>query len=535
MSTHAGPPPGPFKMPMYHDFVPEKIRPWIYVLFAFCFQFSGGMYMGALNEIIGEHSLKREDVLMCLYANLAGMAIYFPLLFRMKFRFTNKTLLLGATLVIAFCNFVTPHIKTLPLLWTVCFFSGCAKIQGTFECMSNIQLWITPKRNFAVFFPVLHIIILCSLQGSDLLTTWFVHHYHWHAMHWFIIGAMLTVALTVTLLTKHCRIMPKMPLYGIDWLGAILWGLLSLELVFIFNYGDFYDWFKSPVIRAVTGAALITGGVAIHRMLHIRHPYIEPSLWKAKHFRPILILIALVESIAVTEHVLEKIYYSAMQFSEYTVASTLNWCTMIGVILGSLFALFWLNKTQFSYYKLISIALGALTTYLAWFYFFISPDSNIELFYIPLVMRGFSSSILGAIFLLSLEELVPFLQYFQSLAIFNAIHMFLGGALGSALYATGMNYYMTDNISRYSTYVDSVAVNTSSFNMASFMSSFSTEMQIVSIKQLYGWVLYACIFTFLAFLLYDRPYIRKGLRRIPRWKAVGRKLKKASRIVTGIK
>ncbi len=208
---------------------------------------------------------------------------------------------------------------------------------------------------------------------------------------------------------------------------------------------------------------------------------------------------------------------------------------MVGVILGSLFSLFWLNKTQFSYYKLISIALGALTTYLVWFYFFISPDSNIELFYIPLVMRGFSSSILGAIFLLSLEELVPFLQYFQSLAIFNAIHMFLGGALGSALYATGMNYYMTDNISRYSTYVDSVVVNTANFNMASFMSSFSTGMQIVSIKQLYGWVLYACIFTFLAFLLYDRPYIRKGLRRIPRWKAVGRKLKKASRIVAGIK
>ena len=49
--------------------------------------------MGALNQMIGSMSLMREDILMCMYANLTGMAIYFPLLFRMKFRFTNKTLL----------------------------------------------------------------------------------------------------------------------------------------------------------------------------------------------------------------------------------------------------------------------------------------------------------------------------------------------------------------------------------------------------------------------------------------------------------
>ena len=83
-------------MPMFRSFVPERIRPWIYVFIAFTFQFSGGLYLGTLNQMMGETTLMREDLLMCLYANLAGMAIYFPLLFRMKFRFTNKTLLCGA-------------------------------------------------------------------------------------------------------------------------------------------------------------------------------------------------------------------------------------------------------------------------------------------------------------------------------------------------------------------------------------------------------------------------------------------------------
>ena len=72
--------PMPFSMPMFRSFVPERIRPWMYVFIAFTFQFSGGLYLGTLNQMMGETTLMREDLLMCLYANLAGMAIYFPLL-----------------------------------------------------------------------------------------------------------------------------------------------------------------------------------------------------------------------------------------------------------------------------------------------------------------------------------------------------------------------------------------------------------------------------------------------------------------------
>ena len=93
-----------FAMPMYHDFVPKWIRPWIYVVLAFCFQLSNGMYLGAMNNIVGEWGIMREDVQMCLYATLIGMALYFPVLFRMKFRFSNRLLLMTSAAVIVVCN-----------------------------------------------------------------------------------------------------------------------------------------------------------------------------------------------------------------------------------------------------------------------------------------------------------------------------------------------------------------------------------------------------------------------------------------------
>ena len=89
----------------------------------------------------------------------------------MKFRFTNKTLLSAAAAGVLACNLAAPHVTVLPLLWAICFVEGICKIQGTFECMSNIQLWMTPKRDFTIFFPMLHIVILGSMQVSDLLAT----------------------------------------------------------------------------------------------------------------------------------------------------------------------------------------------------------------------------------------------------------------------------------------------------------------------------------------------------------------------------
>ena len=63
---------GPFTMLMFRNFVPRKLQPWIYVFMAVTFQLSGGLYLGTLNQMVGETTLMREDLLMCLYANLAG-------------------------------------------------------------------------------------------------------------------------------------------------------------------------------------------------------------------------------------------------------------------------------------------------------------------------------------------------------------------------------------------------------------------------------------------------------------------------------
>lgn len=517
---------GPFTMPMFRAFVPRQIQPWIYLFFAVTFQLSGGLYLGTLNQMIGETTLMREDLLMCLYCNLAGMAIYFPVLFRMKFRFTNKTLLIAAATGVLFCNLLAPYITCLPLLWAVCFIEGICKIQGTFECMSNIQLWMTPQRDFTVFFPWLHIVILGSMQLADILSTSFMYYYHWSYMHLFIAGLMLVDLLILYTCTRHFRIIKKFPLFGIDWLGAVLWATLLLEVAYLFDYGDWYDWWNSPVIRRLSVAIIITFCISLGRMLTIRHPYFEPKMWTYRYLFPILILITLVEAFLATEHVLEEIFCSEVMDYEEMVSVRLNWFVLIGIIAGCLFAYWWMHVKRFNYLRLIIVGILGLIGYLSGYYFLLTTEIPISELYLPSIFRGFAYAILSATFMVCLEEIMTFQHFFQALSVFNMLHMVVGGVLGAALYTQGFSYYVTDNMARYGASVDRVAVSQSTFQIGHFIEDFVQKMMEISLKQLYGWTLYACILLLLLFLIYDAP-IRRELKPMPSWRSLRKEVAKA--------
>ena len=66
---------GPFSIPAIRDFVPSKLRPWIIIAFVIVFQFSGGLYLAAVNEMVGSTALMQEDIMMAGYASMVGMGL----------------------------------------------------------------------------------------------------------------------------------------------------------------------------------------------------------------------------------------------------------------------------------------------------------------------------------------------------------------------------------------------------------------------------------------------------------------------------
>lgn len=518
----AGGPPMTFAMPMYHDFVPKWIRPWIYVVLAFCFQLSNGMYLGAMNNIVGEWGIMREDVQMCLYATLIGMALYFPVLFRMKFRFSNKLLLMTAAAVIVVCNLLATFRIPLPLLWALCVVCGMAKIQGTFECMSTIQLWMTPKRDFGVFFPILHIILLCSIELAGYLAAWFAFDMHWTYMHWLVMALMLVVLLVQALLTRPFHAMPQIvPLKGIDWMGALLWCALWLQVAWLLNYGDWLDWWHSPDFRLVTGTMLITLAVCLQRMMHHPKPYIEPAMWTYHNVVPVILLIGVVEALFSCEHVLEMVYYEeVMHYADHTYEALNQW-SLPGIVAGCLFSIGWLKLMRWNVYKLIALALVAFCIYAGGFYVLVDSNISIEQLRIPILWRGFSYAVLCISFMWCLHAIMSFEHFFQALSVFNVLHMFVGGLVGAALHGRGMKYYVADGFTRCSGYVDSVRLSVRAVDFPQMMNGIVEGFLAQSVKILFGWTLIAGLFFAALMLLWDIPMVRHQVKHIPAWPVVG--------------
>ena len=359
---------------------------------------------------------------------------------------------------------------------------------------------MSPTRDFTVFFPMLHIIILGSMQLSDLLATYLMYYYHWDYMQLFICGIMMVDLLILTVCTRHFRMFKKFPLFGM----AILWAALALEITFVFNYGDYYDWWNSPVIRMVSISAAVTFLFCLGRMFSIRHPYLEPKMWTYRYLAPILVLVALVEMLLATEHVLEETFLEGVMHYGTMTGVQLDWPVLAGCLTGCLFSYWWMHVKHFNYLRLIIIGLAGVICYLLGYYFTVSSDIHI-------------SAVLSVTFLTCAEEIMSFQHFFQSLAVFQMLHMVMGGVIGAAIYTRGLKYYIPDNMARYGAAIDNVAAN--GMSIPHFMDAFMSQMTEISIKQMYGWAVYACIFLFLLFLLYDAP-IRRELKQIPSWQKI---------------
>lgn len=495
---------GPFAMPMMNGFVPRAIQPWIYLLFAFLFQLSSGTYGGAVAHIMGDTTMMREDVLMIVLCGVVGVNMPFPFLFRFKFRFTNRNLLFNAAVAIAACNILSTMTESIPVLCFLSYVAGFFKLCGTFECMSNIQLWMTPKRDFAIFFPLLYCIVL----GNMSLSPWFTIHItyifqDYQTMQFIMAGIMFAVALLVRLLTHDFRFMHPLPLVSLDWLGCIVWSSLMIEVIFLFNYGEYYDWWNGKVWRTVAYFVPVTLYVCIQRMRHIRHAYIDRDAWKYKGLIPLLGLFVLVELVSSTPKVLQSSYTGIVLHFGTLSLSVLYLYEWVGTLVGCLSVLVWIKVLRQPFTRLLTIGSIALLAYEVMLYFIVCPGVNIEQLYLPTLCRTFGVAIFFTALTIYLEEMMPFQHFFMGLTMMGFVRNGVVETVCSGVYSFALRRHIADNLSRGIPYD-------------------SMQAMMISLKQLFGVTCIIATVVVFAFLLWDIQPVRTKLKKIPLWRVVGR-------------
>lgn len=519
---------GPFDIPDVPNFVPRRLKPWLFIFFVLIIQFSGGVYLAAASDMVGTTALMQEDILMAGYASLIGMSINFAVMFRIKFRFSNRTQLLASCMVLIAANMICAHTSSVPLLVATCFIAGWFRMQATFACNSTIQLWLTPVRDMSVFFCYVYIVVDSVIQLSGIATIYTAFFSQWEYMHWIMTALLALMMVMVMILVKPVRGPMFIPLLGIDWIGALLWAGFMLCFTFICVYGNYFDWWDAVVMRQAALLGLLCLGINLWRASFLHHPYITfPAMRNRNVVRATGIYLVFFTLIA-TEHVFEHTYAANILGFDETNLIDLNWYVFAGIVVGCAFTYLTFARRKWRYKTMTAIGFSLATVYLAYFYFFIDYGVEKEMLFIPLFFRGAASVIISIIFLTSIVQSgLPFQVFPQALTINGFTGAVMGAVFGPAVVGELLRHIMAKNASLIGavfTYANPDAVH---IPLGQLCAMVQTQALVVSMKEIYGWLLIVAIISLLVILMSYGPLRPAAI--FPKWKTIRRTFRRLVR------
>lgn len=514
-------PAGRFDIPDVPDFVPRRLKPWIFILFVLIVQFSGGVYLAAATAMAGTTALMQEDILMAGYASLVGMAVNFAVMFRIKFRFSNRTALLACCIVLLAANCVCANTDSVPVLVATCFVAGWFRMQATFQCNSTIQLWITPVRDMAVFFCYVYIVVDGVIQLCGIASVYTAFHGVWQNFHLVMGGLLALMMAMILLLVRPVRSPMFIPLLGIDWIGAALWAVFMLSFTFICVYGNYFDWWEAPEICGAGALALVSLVINLWRATFLHHPYISLRAMKNRNVIRATAVYLVFFTCMATEHVFEHSYAATVLGFDDTNLIDLNWYVLAGIIVGCAFTYFTFARRKWRYKTMTAIGFAFAAAYLAWFYFTIDYGVEKEMLFLPLFLRGAGAVIISIVFLTSIVQSgLPFRVFPEALTLNGFTGAVMGATFGPAIVGEALRHIMASNAALLGAEANDFVPEIVAMPVGQLMGLVQVQALVVSMKEIYGWLLIVALVSLAAILLSYSPVRPSAI--FPKWSTIRR-------------
>lgn len=303
------------------------------------------------------------------------------------------------------------------------------------------------------------------------------------------IGMLMVVWICVMCLTRTIRLGKKIPLYGIDWIGLLLWTVMLFAIVFICIYGDFYDWLDSVQIRSCIVIAVVSLLININRMTSIRHPYIDPQVFRYKKFPVVLFLFLMLCLFLTTSSVLQNAFMTSILQYDTLNAISLNWCVFAGILAGAGIVFFRQAVLKEGYKLLISVGFTLIVMYQYYMYFLlIYPDLNIESLYLPNFLKGIGHGVLYISQTIYVAKHIPFKHFFQSLCVLSFIRTSIATPLGAAILNRWMKHLQRDNWGLLSRNMDNLHKWMPDVSLMQLYEEVNPQTMLTSLKELFGWI-----------------------------------------------
>jgi hypothetical protein len=504
------------QLKMFEDYIPHRARFWSIVMFAIFYQFVGGVYIASLAQMVGELSWLSEDVNMAMYCALIGLNMIFPMLFRWKFGLYTRQLFFIASAMVIVCSIAATYVTIPEVMWVICLIAGYFKMLGMFGCMSTIQLCLTPTRNFAVFLPVIYVLVSGSVQLSGFMAAYVTYYFNWRMMNIVIVVMMLIIEAITYFCMKHDhRSGPPIPLKGIDWVGQVLWIVLCMVGAWIFTFGEHYDWWDSIEIWRATWifiALLII--VLAYSAYKKEAAYIDLKAFAYPQTWTVILILLGFAIMSGSIHVLQPIYLTSILNYDILNEVTLNIPEFFGIIMGAILGYFVLIRWRYGVKHYMFLTFFMATYYVLSMYFICDTATDKETMYLAVFAFGMAEVMADTIATYYLSQTIPFKHFFMNLTIIGFVRCGVGTAAGAAIVQRLFHWSCSKNMMVAS---ESLSLNNVSDTV---MTYFSQQGMLMALKESYGWLIFVGVIM-LTFILLSN-YRTTIMHFVPRMVAVSR-------------
>lgn len=506
---------------MYHDWVPRRVRVWMLFAFGFLYQYAGSINLSSMNQMVSEISFLSEDVQMAGYCMIAGITVCFPVMYRLKFALYSRQMFFIAGIGLMFCTAITMSVNVPWIVWGASFVAGFFKMMGMFGCTSNFRLCITPSRNYNVFFPAVYFMVVGGTYLSGLTTAYLTYYGNWRLMNYFIIALMMIhVALVYFMMKPDHRPGPYMSLKGLDVLGLFLWSGFLISGMWLFCYGEHYEWWRGSQIWVASLITAIFFVLAWCRSKFHNKPYLDMKIFTFSAVWKIIIWLFVAGILQSAPRLLQSIYVSAVLGYDSLNVISLNYPIMYGVVLGAMLAFYTRVKWGWNTKQYLVFSFGMLTFYIAAMYFLIDGDTNKEAFYIPLVAVGISEVMIGSITNVYLSQSLPFSYFFAGLCAVGFSRCGIGNTAGAAIVQRLYNWSSVKNSINAADNIDGAILPFDMPSWSETIAEVSRQSVMISLKECYGYLVIFGIVIILLIMM--STYRNKVTRVIPKMVAIRR-------------
>jgi MFS transporter, DHA2 family, multidrug resistance protein len=485
---------------LFYKWVPVWIKLLVAFLILFTVFIGNGIFLGNITEMYNDLGEYVEPFTQASNALYIGMGLGLMFVFRLKQRFSSKTLLIYGLLMMVIMHLICATTKNTSLMVAACFVLGFTKIAALIE-VYFVWIFIWSKEGErSRFYPFIYGTALIGVFFITWLTTNSAYTSNWRYAYLSVIIMLLFCILLTLIFVENHPLKKRIPLYQIDWIGLILLASLMLIFDYVVVYAKVENWLESSKIIGALFCSVIIVLLFVRREIRIKRPLFDVSIFRIPNFRLGLLYFILLGIFVPSTF--QSSFTSGVLHYEQLRNSELNLYIIPGVIVGAVVCFFWYLK-KIDEQLLICIGFFGFVCYHLILYNSFANDFNFYDFILPSLIKGFSMTTLYiAIGLYTTNEL-PMHLTLNAGGMMILIRSFVGSATFSGLY----NYIFYKQKIQHSIYLSGILdANDSLINQQSSATSLYKSIQIQATlsasKEISGYII-AIGIVIVVFILFN--------------------------------